>query len=227
MRNLRSSAYGIILCLAVVGTVAFIYTDRFRDDHIFTAATVVLGVCVGFLTLSLRFSGGKDSEESAIASYGLVAGSSLAIAIAGIASFSCALADEKSGAVISGVIAILLLVGFFFINSFSNEALDAISEKKDYRSNHAQWARDLNDLATKAQSQSVRTAIRDRSDACRFLARDINQFAPMAYEIGECLASISAHVAVNEDDATLQCLSRLDDLFKQRADLLKRGRSKV
>ena len=227
MRNLRSFSYGITLCLVIVGTVALLYTDRFKSDHVFAASTVLLGICVGFMVLSFRFSGGKDSEESAVASYGLVAGSSLAIAIAGIASFSYAYADNKGGAVVCGVIAILFIISFFFINSYSNEALDAVSQRINYVSKHATWEHDLNKIAGNAQSESVRTAVRDRANACRFLARDINQFAPMADEIGDCLASISSKVGSNEDEAVLRCLLVLDDLFKQRGDMLKRSRSKV
>ena len=123
MRNLRSFSYGITLCLVIVGTVALLYTDRFKSDHVFAASTVLLGICVGFMVLSFRFSGGKDSEESAVASYGLVAGSSLAIAIAGIASFSYAYADNKGGAVVCGVIAIQQLFKRSFRCGFSEEKL--------------------------------------------------------------------------------------------------------
>lgn len=227
MRDVRSTIFGILIAVAVIATIALLYYDRFTSDGIFAFATIIFGLSLGFVIVSFRFTGGRNSEESAVASYGLMGGGATLVAIAGTISFILAANEAKNAAVIFSVITILLFIGLFFLSSYSNESLDAISEKKDYRSNHAQWARDLNDLSLKAQSQTLRSAIRERANACRFLSRDTNSFAPMSQEINHCLENISAHVLAQKDEAAMAELATLDDLFKQRNDQLKQVRSKV
>lgn len=227
MRDLRSTLYGAILALALILTSFFLFYDRVRTDYVFATATVVMGLAIGFIPLSFRFMGAKESEESAIASYGLVGTGSIAIAIAGVVSYSFSFFGHSNAAIVSLVGTFLLGVGFFFIISFSDTSLDTLSKRKNYFSNHAQWARDLSDIVARSESPGVRAAVQQRVERCRFLARDAEGFSPLADEINDCIGRIFTSVAAGAEPATMLALSELDGLFELRGDQLKRVRSKV
>lgn len=227
MRNMRSIIFGTLIAAAVIATIALLYFDRFTTDAVFAVATSIFGLSLGFVIISFRFTGGKNSEESAVASYGLMGGGALLVALAGTLSFAFAAGAWKNAAIVASVVTVMLFIGLFFLSSYSNETLDGISQNKDYRSKHGQWAQDLNDLSIKAPSQKLRVAIRERADACRFLARDTNSFAPMAQEINNCIAHIADHLAAQKEEEVMAELAILDDLFKRRNEQLKQMRSKV
>jgi len=151
--------------------------------------------------------------------------------VALILSIFSMIAFVNDHAVISGaldIFAVVLIIFSVGASLITSQHVDAITEFKDYSSDHTAWASTLSSISNVCAEKDLKEKIARLADNMTYLARDpSSEKLSINLQITEIIKTLSKNVmAVNRLDIELN-LSEISSLVAERESELKQKRSQV
>ena len=126
------------------------------------------------------------------------------------------------------IVAIVLIIFSIGASVISSQHVDAITESKDYTSDHIVWASTLSSVSNICAEKDLKDSIERLADGMTYLARDPSaDKLPINIEITEMIKTLSKNVAlVNRSDIEVN-INHISSLIADRELQLRQKRSQV
>ena len=227
--NLRSTTrvVGAVLAAATVAIVICIFPHRYFEDPFLIVSSLALAISVASVTNSPRLDETAKSDAGWIGSLGVqffFAFSGLILSLT-----SVVLAGLSVNGIASALVILAFVSQFFsvFASRTTRDAVQQISDARNFGSAHLKWGDELASLANDVPDASSKDHLLKLAERTRYLARDVSPGgAPIDGQIDGAIQALSQGAGAASVGQMEEQMANIDKLFTQREIQIKASRRK-